>query len=474
MRRSSNNTCFRAFRHKQALVLQINVFASATLSLHLFVLTCARSCPQHCRRIAFNQHFLASQIWATAPPPGCTRACPRCGRAVAHDAVDNCSHFVRWTFFWHLPACSSVVLGQVARVNSVEQYAQKSWWKPCLEVIAQVPYDTLALSERLREISSSFQSSSARLFDLLVAELLASRSLHTISFCGSMSSIWITSPNITESKFELGLSSRAPSNELNRHEPSARPTFIATQSILYSSRCIHPWHVGRNSKFCLHRSTGHVSITVTFFRCCRHVVLWKLVVQIWRIPQYVRTFYWSWRGARWSSCILMDLTELSWRARADRHHLTTWLFRGCPKVPQVILFWRLSNSVNWMSQISIRIPNESHPTGKTVTCNVRWRRFCSYFKIEISLKETSCRRTLFKEKWRLSALSEFSTSMIEVVLTTSSPTLVRTSPLPNATVLHPWARSSAAKPVPFRFSRREEIDIDLTFSNEFPALGREN
>ena len=320
----------------------------------------------------------------------------------------------------------------------------------------------------------SFQSSSARLFDLLVTELLASRSLHTISFCGSMSSIWITSPNITESKFELGLSSRTPSNELNRHEPSARPTFIATQSILYSSRCIHPWHVGRNSKFCLHGSTDHVSITVTFFRCCRHVVLWKLVVQIWRIPQYVRTFYWSWRGARWSSCILMDLTELSWRARADRHHLTTWLFRGCPKVPQVILFWRLSNSVNWMSQISIRIPNESHPTGKTVTCNVRWRRFYSYFKIEISLKETSCRRTLFKEKWRLSALSEFSTSMIEVVLTTSSPTLVRTSPLPNATVLHPWARSSAAKPVPFRFSRREEIDIDLTFSNEFPALGREN
>ena len=109
---------------------------------------------------------------------------------------------------------------------------------------------------------------------------------------------------------------------------------------------------------------------------------------------------------------------------------------------------------NWMSQISVRIPKESHPTGKTVTWNVRWRRFCSYCKIEIFLKETSCRRTLFEENWRLSALSKFSTSMIEVVLTTSSPTLVKTSPLPNAAILRPWAHLSAAKPAPFRSSAR--------------------
>ena len=32
---------------------------------------------------------------------------------------------------------------------------------------------------------------------------------------------------------------RTPSNELDRHEPSARLTFIAMQSILHSSRCIY-------------------------------------------------------------------------------------------------------------------------------------------------------------------------------------------------------------------------------------------
>ena len=140
--------------------------------------------------------------------------------------------------------------------------------KPCLEAIDQISYDTLALSERLREINSSLQSSSVRLSELLASELLASRSLHTISTCGSMSCVWITSPSIRESNFGLGLSSRAPQNSVKRarstwticptyiHRDAVNLTFITMYSSLTRRtkfQVLFAWKHGSRQHHCIDR-----------------------------------------------------------------------------------------------------------------------------------------------------------------------------------------------------------------------------